>query len=590
MKKAKQLIPKIVRGTLIEVGLDIRQAINQSEEDLASIQSQRNSTRELVKGKGVFRKDENDKSPKYSTHLIDPAIRQRSKELAKAFNEPDPQYSIFGLDMRTRNEKQEKVLRIALAAQQTEAIAQKGFYTAFRDNYVIMRVLPVQNNFGAGRATYSGPFFGPIWELINADNFFAAPNIDRPLIHCMMHGHQYDESDYVIRQKIAQGVYLSDDEAGQQYVPSASVKPSEANSKQQASRNSGNLAVNRMFDCIYRWVNPENHQDMLLRVIMQFDTGRIFRIEPWTHGRSPYKILQIADTVDRLFAETGVAQSLSDFQQANDVLFNEILFNTIRQSRSPFVYQGGVLGENFDGHGDKQYIQAKDLDRIIPLPVNNAVQDMAGALQIVIGLADRKSHTNGTQTGGSSGNETATAETIAFQGFQTAVAGDLLDFSEPLIECARDTLYWIAEYWELFKKHYGDMGLDDITAEDLRARSIITITGQNPSELPATQIQVLQTALQTIVQAAAIAPESGAIVLDVIKLIVENLPFNGKEPLMLKIDQMIQAVNQRLAMAANPEPEPEGEDMEGDPAGAEADGQPLISDDMIAQMLAQGGG
>jgi hypothetical protein len=590
MKKAKQLIPKEIRGDLVSIGADIRTAINQSEQDLALIQTQRNATRELVKGKGVSSKAENDKSPKYSTHLIGPRIQQRSKELAKAFNEPDPQFSIFGLDMRTRNEKQEKVLGIALAAQQIEAFAQKGFYTAFRDNYVIVRVLPVQNEHGSDRATYSGSFFGPVWELINADNFFAAPNIDRPLIQCIMHGHQYDESDYVIRQKIAKGIYLSNDDAGAEYSPSASVKSSEANSKQQASRNSGSLAVNRMFDCLYRWVNPDNHQDMLLRVIMQFDTGRIFRVEPWGHGRSPYKILQIKDTVDRLFAETGVAQSLSDFQQANDVLFNEILYNTMRQSRSPIIYQGGVLGENFDGQADNQYIQAKDLDRITPLPVQNAVQQMAGALQIVMGLADQKSHTNGAQAGGRSQNETATAETIAFQGFQTAVAGDLLDFSEPLIECARDTLYWIAEYWELFQKHYEDMALDDITADDLRARSIITITGQNPAELPATQIQVLQTALQTIVQAAAIAPESGAIVLDVIKLIVQNLPFNGKEPLMLKIDQMIQTVNQRIAMAANPEALPEDQGMEGDPASSEAEGQSLISDEMIAQMLTQGGG
>jgi hypothetical protein len=575
MEPAKKLIPSQLKGKLMEFGTEIRQSINEWEIEQSSLKDRRKTTREMVKGVGQAKQGKKSKRPNYSSKLILPRITQRAKELAKQFNQPEPVFSVHGLASKDTIDAQQKVLQIAMGAQQLEAMAQEMFFTAFQDNSVVIRVMPQDSEYGVPQATYSGPFFGPLWQIILVDHFVVAPNIDRPLFFAVTHGHMYDEANYIVEQKIKNGLYLSDVDAGMAYSPSKAITEVETD-KQGTSLGSGATQVTRMFDCLHRHIDPITKKDTLYRVIMQYDDGRILRIEPWNHTFSPYEIIQKKDTPDKIFAEIGVAQQMCDFQSAADVALNEMLYNMVRQSRAPFLNKKGNLADSVDGLEDEQIINVRELNEVQVLPVNNSVQYMAMGLQMLIGFADQSSHANATITGGESNKQTATGEQIAYQGFQTAVSGDILDYARPLVACARKTLYWCAEYWDQFQAHYQGSDLEDITAEALRARSVITITGQNPSELPAAQAAVLQNALALFAQVAAGTPELAPVIMDVVKRIVENLPFNGKRELLEKFDEAVKQMEaaqlqrkqmEEMMMQAQMQgglPQP-GQEPQGDP-------------------------
>jgi hypothetical protein len=322
--------------------------------------------------------------------------------------------------------------------------------------------------------------------------------------------------------------------------------------KQDGESGTGTSRTSHVWDVLHRHIlNEKTGEEIWLRVVVDA-FGRVLRCTEWTHPYSWYVTMQDDDEAKGFWSETGVASDMAGWQNVINAVVNEIVFNAMRQSRAPILVQDGMFPTDLDGYGDKQFIPVKSLEGAMPLPVQNAVAELMNTVQLCLQFVDTASHSSAAVTGGSSPgpNKTATEEGIKYQGFQLATSDDVAMYGEALIRAARLSLYWITVYWEEYESVYREeLAKHEITLDKLKAKSVLTLNGQVPSQLPMQQVQTAQAALMLLSQAIADKPEFEGIKVKLIKTIIDNMPLKGKEELMPLLEEMEKATDEQMAMA-----------------------------------------
>ncbi len=547
------LPPKLRNKAIIEkIGQNVLLDIEQSKVNTISLRDTRDQNLALYRGINLdpTPKDKNKKRPRYSVPVMKPRINQRAANFSANLCQPDPIFTIYGLDSQTKINAQETLLAFALNNIKIEAKVRTAGKKAMLRHSAIIRVGNFNFPDGFEGAAHSGSFCGPVWDIMDPDDFAAWPNIRGSFEQTVTHGHRFEMADFVIRQKITKGEYLPDRLSGS-FSGGVELKPVITGEKQDGITGAQSSRTTHIWDVLHRHIlNEKTGEEIWLRVVVDC-MGRVLRISEWEHPVSWYVLMQDDDEAKGIWSETGVASDCAGWQNVLNAVVNEIVYNGMRQSRAPVLYEKGMMSSDVDGHGDDQFIEVKSLEKVMPLPVSNAVEELLMIVNMCMNFADSASHSSSTITGGgNTGPETtATEEQIKYQGFQLATSDDVAMFGDALIKAARLSLYWITYYWDEWSACYkNEIDAQQIDIEQLKAKSIITLNGQAPSQLPQQQVQTAQTVLMLLSQVIADKPEFEGIKVKLMKTIIENMPLKGKEELMPLLEEMEKEADEAMAM------------------------------------------
>lgn len=553
-ESALEVLPAKLRNkaTIEKIGQNVLLDVQQSKVNTTDLKATRDQNLALYRGVNLdpAPKDKNNKRPRYSVPVMKPRINQRAANFAANLCQPDPIFTIYGLDSQTKINAQETLLAFALNNIKIEAKVRTAGKKAMLRHSSIIRVGNFNFPEGFEGAAHSGAFCGPVWDIMDPDDFVAWPNIRGSLEQTVTHGHRFELADFVIRQKITKNEYLPDRLAGT-FTGGLEPKPVVVGEKQDGISGAQSSKTTHIWDVLHRHIlNERTGEEIWLRVVVDC-LGRVLRISEWNHPHSWYVVMQDDDEAKGIWSETGVASDCAGWQNVLNAIVNEIVFNGMRQSRAPVLYEKGMMAGDMDGYGDEQFIEVKSLEKVMPMPVQNAIQELMMIVNMCMNFADSASHSSSTITGGgNTGPEsTATEEQIKYQGFQLATSDDVAMFGEALIKAARLSLYWIAYYWDEWSRCYAsEIQAQQIDLAQLKAKSVITLNGQAPSQLPQQQVQTAQTVLMLLSQVIADKPEFEGIKVKLMKTIIENMPLKGKEELMPLLEDMEKEADEAMAM------------------------------------------
>ena len=546
IEKAEKLLPKELKNALAleQMASDIRANIDAARTSVDTLKGQRKIQSDLYSGKErpPSKDTRGDQMEVIQMPLAKQRIDQRAANLAQSVVMPDPIFSYGGLGGRRRFESLERILQFSLSCINVEDIITRIVRKMMVKNTALIRVSFEDLPHGHKDVVVTGPYIGPMWRIIDPDDFVCSPNLEAAFEDLVTHGHRYDELLITIKAKQTSGEYLKAD--AQKPVSEGREDAGEKDGDKQTPEltESRSSATTTVYDVLHRHVIDKDKGKTILVRVKMTHTGTVLRVERWENPDSPYVIVQDHDGEDGAFAETGPGYDTLMLQKVANRILWQVLTNLRKGVRPQKMFKGGIIPSDLAGKEDDEFIPVPDPDSVVTVDVPNMIGDSLQVLQFIMGLADSASNTSTTLTGGPSlvENRTATAENIKREGFQSAVGFDVLKFGPALCRAARLTLYYLEKYWSIYRDHYkADLeaysdGEQDLLSPDFSARGVITITGQTPTDLPETQAQ--QTT-QIISMAQLVGDMSTSIQLRIqlLKNLIEYSRLEQKEELLASL-------------------------------------------------------
>lgn len=428
--------------------------------------------------------------------VMAPRINARVDTVTQALEQIKPLYQVISMDQSgKRLVAQEDWLELALNNSQHTLRIAEAVKIQFQQLTSIIQVEFIDDEHGFEGASHTGAFAGPVMNVIKPDCFFAYPSINGPLIDCASHGHEYVMHIADVRMKMESGEFfkfsispdLMSDMGLDGHVRSAS-EPS-----QNAFGGDCHVFVR---DTIHRYMIDEDKGTSAMIRVLWTRQGKILRIEPWRLPMSWYVLFQDYAETEGAFSEYNPGRVLADAQEVANNLLSKIVTTAARIADQPVIAAGSAQNaklRKLDGWSKKQLLEIPGINGFASTQTTDSIGSLVAALQLVLGMADTAGAVNATTAGGTSAtpNETATAENVRYQGFQTAVAADVRRLSPALINVAKLYVYWLKEYKARMAEVYPNKLTQAMMDEQFTEPGQVVVTGSMAKSMPEVQIQTL---------------------------------------------------------------------------------------------------
>lgn len=481
-------------------------------------------------------------APFFHIPFMKQRLGKRKAAIVQSVLAPEAVFRFKRIGRQDAVKEVEQLIQFTLDAEDWQQDLDLAVQLAMYGNNVLFRVTYQDHPHGFEKATHTGPFSGPVTDVIHSDYACIFPAVPGPLSGKRLIAHCSEVRAADVMAAIKRGEYFKDSRlagAEDKRLRGENRKEGDLQNFDVPSDEQEDANIN-LWDGLWK-DDLDGKGERWYRVIYRVEGDMLFRIEEYP---SDLPLWYAAGQIDREYGvwwtEGSPAQDLQGLQIFLNAAVNQFFWALQRITNASLAVErlGGDAGDQV-AIPPGTLVPVKSLGKAVQLGGQGSLAGTDLLIQIITQFGDSAASTPDTMTGAPSTprDATATEQNIKYMGFQMGSADDVTALAPALVQVAKIRLAMLAKYFDRFKECYGDaVAVDDPAV--LQQPYTIELAGKAPEDAP--QAQMDQARL--IMELAAQFPEEGIPIHELVRTIILNSGLTNKDDLLRAVDEHAMAM------------------------------------------------